>query len=185
MIENITGTGYEDLVVMDTDAEGASRIKLLTSDREGSFRQAAVMGLSADRFTGCASLAAGMGAYGGQYLVLDGWTGVTGSNLASVLLRYNEKTRRWSRPARSARMRCTRRRCGTSPDLTSRDLDRDGVVEIPHPARGGRPDQHGPGAADGFHPLDGLHQRPARKSFGLLDEELAFIWSCPWNGTAS
>ena len=99
LIEDITGTGYEDLLVMDTDAEGASQIKLLTSDREGGFRQAAVMGLSADRFTGCASLAAGMGAYGGQYLVLDGWTGVSGTNLASVLLRYNEKTQQME-PAR-------------------------------------------------------------------------------------
>ena len=99
LVEDITGTGYEDLLVLDTDAQGASQIKLLTSDREGGFRQAAVMGLSADRYTGCASLAAGMGAYGGQYLVLDGWTGVSGANLASVLLRYNEQTQQME-PAR-------------------------------------------------------------------------------------
>ena len=129
LIEDITGTGYEDLLVMDTDAEGASQIKLLTSDREGGFRQAAVMGLSADRFTGCASLAAGMGAYGGQYLVLDGWTGVSGTNLASVLLRYNEKTQQME-PARQigadALYEASLRNV---PDLTSRDLDRDGATE--------------------------------------------------------
>ena len=80
------------------------------------------MGLSADRFTGCASLAAGMGAYGGQYLVLDGWTGVSGTNLASVLLRYNEKTQQME-PARQigadALYEASLRNV---PDLTSRDL---------------------------------------------------------------
>ena len=169
LIEDITGTGYEDLLVMDTDAEGASQIKLLTSDREGGFRQAAVMGLSADRFTGCASLAAGMGAYGGQYLVLDGWTGVSGTNLASVLLRYNEKTQQME-PARQigadALYEASLRNV---PDLTSRDLDRDGVVEIP---------------TQFILWMDYTSAQP-RKSFGLLDEELGFYLELPmeWYGT--
>ena len=184
LIENITGTGYEDLVVMDTDAEGASRIKLLTSDREGSFRQAAVMGLSADRFTGCASLAAGMGAYGGQYLVLDGWTGVTGSNLASVLLRYNEKTQKME-PARQigadALYEASLRNV---PDLTSRDLDRDGVVEIPtQPEGAGLINMDQGRRMDFILWMDYTSAQP-RKSFGLLDEELGFYLELPmeWYG---
>ena len=169
---------------MDTDAEGASRIKLLTSDREGSFRQAAVMGLSADRFTGCASLAAGMGAYGGQYLVLDGWTGVTGSNLASVLLRYNEKTQKME-PARQigadALYEASLRNV---PDLTSRDLDRDGVVEIPtQPEGAGLINMDQGRRMDFILWMDYTSAQP-RKSFGLLDEELGFYLELPmeWYG---
>ena len=184
LVEDITGTGYEDLLVLDTDAQGASQIKLLTSDREGGFRQAAVMGLSADRYTGCASLAAGMGAYGGQYLVLDGWTGVSGANLASVLLRYNEKTQQME-PARQigadALYEASLRNV---PDLTSRDLDRDGVVEIPtQPEGAGLINMDQGRRMDFILWMDYTSAQP-RKSFGLLDEELGFYLELPieWYG---
>ena len=152
---------------------------------EGSFRQAAVMGLSADRFTGCASLAAGMGAYGGQYLVLDGWTGVTGSNLASVLLRYNEKTQKME-PARQigadALYEASLRNV---PDLTSRDLDRDGVVEIPtQPEGAGLINMDQGRRMDFILWMDYTSAQP-RKSLACWTRSWAFIWSCPWNGTAS
>ena len=184
LVEDITGTGYEDLLVLDTDAQGASQIKLLTSDREGGFRQAAVMGLSADRYTGCASLVAGMGAYGGQYLVLDGWTGVSGANLASVLLRYNEQTQQME-PARQigadALYEASLRNV---PDLTSRDLDRDGVVEIPtQPEGAGLINMDQGRRMDFILWMDYTSAQP-RKSFGLLDEELGFYLELPmeWYG---
>ena len=184
LVEDITGTGYEDLLVLDTDAQGASQIKLLTSDREGGFRQAAVMGLSADRYTGCASLAAGMGAYGGQYLVLDGWTGVSGANLAAVLLRYNEQTQQME-PARQigadALYEASLRNV---PDLTSRDLDRDGVVEIPtQPEGAGLINMDQGRRMDFILWMDYTSAQP-RKSFGLLDEELGFYLELPmeWYG---
>ena len=184
LVEDITGTGYEDLLVLDTDAQGASQIKLLTSDRGGGFRQAAVMGLSADRYTGCASLAAGMGAYGGQYLVLDGWTGVSGANLASVLLRYNEQTQQME-PARQigadALYEASLRNV---PDLTSRDLDRDGVVEIPtQPEGAGLINMDQGRRMDFILWMDYTSAQP-RKSFGLLDEELGFYLELPmeWYG---
>ena len=184
LVEDITGTGYEDLLVLDTDAQGASQIKLLTSDREGGFRQAAVMGLSADRYTGCASLAAGMGAYGGQYLVLDGWTGVSGANLASVLLRYNEQTQQME-PARQIGADALYEASLRSiPDLTSRDLDRDGVVEIPtQPEGAGLINMDQGRRMDFILWMDYTSAQP-RKSFGLLDEELGFYLELPmeWYG---
>ncbi|HIV43447.1 MAG TPA: hypothetical protein H9996_04475 [Candidatus Faecalibacterium avium] len=185
LIEDITGTGYEDLVLMGTDEQGADQIKLLISDREGGFRQASVMGLSPDKFTGCASLAAGMGAYGGQYLVLDGWTGVSGSNLASVLLRYNELTQQME-PARQigadALYEASLRNV---PDLTSRDLDRDGVVEIPtQPEGAGLINMSQGRRMDFILWMDYTSAQP-RKSFGILDEELGFYLELPmeWYGS--
>ncbi len=185
LIEDITGTGYEDLVLMGTDEQGADQIKLLISDREGGFRQASVMGLSPDKFTGCASLAAGLGAYGGQYLVLDGWTGVSGSNLASVLLRYNELTQQME-PARQigadALYEASLRNV---PDLTSRDLDRDGVVEIPtQPEGAGLINMSQGRRMDFILWMDYTSAQP-RKSFGILDEELGFYLELPleWYGS--
>ena len=184
LIEDITGTGYEDLIVMDTDAQGAAQIKLLTSDREGGFRQAAVTGLSAAHYSGCASLAAGMGAYGGQYLVLDGWTGVSGSNLASVLLRYNEQTQQMEPARQIAADALYEASLRNVPNLTSRDLDRDGVVEIPtQPEGAGLINMDQGRRMDFILWMDYTSAQP-RKSFGLLDEELSFYLELPmeWYG---
>ena len=65
LVEDITGGGSQDLILMSTLEDGGVQIELLTVDKEGSFQQVAVMGLSADRFSGCASVAAGLGAESG------------------------------------------------------------------------------------------------------------------------
>lgn len=111
LAEDITGGGNEDLILMSTLEGGGVQIELLTANREGVFQQAAVMGLSADKFTGCASLAAGVGADGRHYLVLDGWTGISGNNLATVLLCFDEKISRWCLPGRSVPRSCITLRC--------------------------------------------------------------------------
>ena len=84
LVEDITGGGSQDLILMSTQEDGGVQIELLTVDKEGGFRQAAVMGLSADRFSGCASVAAGLGSDRRNYLVLDGWTGISGMSDSSA-----------------------------------------------------------------------------------------------------
>ena len=185
IVEDITGTGYEDLILLGTDEEGTAQIKLLSSDREGGFLQAAVMGLSADKFTGCASLAAGMGAYGGQYLVLDGWTGVSGTNLASVLLRYNEQTQQMEPARQISADDLYEASLRNVPDLVSQDLDRDGVVEIPtQPEEAGLINLSQGRRMDFILWMDYTSAQP-RKSFGILDEELGFYIELPmeWYGS--
>ncbi|MFR5373506.1 MAG: hypothetical protein ACLTGJ_08370 [Faecalibacterium prausnitzii] len=60
LVEDITGGGNEDLILMSTLEDGGVQIELLTVDRDGMFQQVAVMGLSADKFSGCAAVAAGL-----------------------------------------------------------------------------------------------------------------------------
>lgn len=185
IVEDITGTGYEDLILLGNDEKGSAQIKLLSSDRQGGFRQAVVMGLSADKFTGCASLAAGMGAYGGQYLVLDGWTGVSGTNLASVLLRYNEQTQQMEPARQISADALYEASLRNVPDLTSRDLDKDGVVEIPtQPEEAGLINMSQGRRMDFILWMDYTSAQP-RKSFGILDEELGFYLELPmeWYGS--
>jgi hypothetical protein len=180
LVEDITGTGHEDIVLLRTDEEDASvQIELLTADREGGFQQVAVMGLSSDRFSGYASLAAGEGARGGHYLVLDGWTGVSGNNLASVLLRFNDETQEME-PApqidTDALYEATLRNVST---LTSRDLDGDGVVEIPtQPVQTGLINMIQSRRIDVVAWMDYTAIRP-QKSFGLLDEEYGYYLELP------
>ena len=87
---------------MSTQEDGSVQIELLTVDLKGSFRQVAVQRPFRDKFPGCASVAAGAGADGRHYLVLDGWTGISGNNLASVLLCYDETSQQMRPPHGSA-----------------------------------------------------------------------------------
>ena len=143
------------------------------------------MGLSADKFTGCASLAAGMGAYGGQYLVLDGWTGVSGTNLASVLLRYNEQSQQMEPARQISADDLYEASLRNVPDLVSQDLDKDGVVEIPTQPEGAGLINLSQGRRMDFILWMDYTSAQPRKSFGILDEELGFYIELPmeWYGS--
>ena len=131
LVEDITGGGNQDLILMSTLEDGGVQIELLTVDRDGSFQQVAVMGLSADKFSGCASVAAGLGADGKHYLVLDGWTGISGNNLATVLLRFDEESQQMIPADQISTSELYSASLRNVPNLVSRDLDGDGTVEIP------------------------------------------------------
>ncbi|GJN64689.1 hypothetical protein [Faecalibacterium gallinarum] len=184
LIEQITSKSCEDLILMGTSEEGGVQIELLTSDREGGFRQVAVMGLFPDRFVGCASLAAGVGADGGQYLVLDGWTGVSGTNLASVLLRFNEETQQMEPAQQIGTNELYEASFRNVSTLISQDLDGDGVVEIPtQPEEAGLLNMSQGRRMDFIVWMDYTSPQP-QKSFGLLDEEMGYYLELPmeWEG---
>lgn len=184
LVEDITGSGHEDLILMGTAEEGGVQIELLTADREGGFRQVAVMGLSADKFSGCASLAAGMGTDGQQYLVLDGWTGISGNNLASVLLRFDKETQQMEPAHQIGADELYEASLRNVSTLTSRDLDGDGVVEIPtQPDEAGLLNMSQSRRMDFIVWMDYTRYKP-EKSFGLLDEETGYYLELPmeWVG---
>ena len=131
LVEDITGGGNQDLILMSTLEDGGVQIELLTVDRDGSFQQVAVMGLSADKFSGCASVAAGLGADGKRYLVLDGWTGISGNNLATVLLHFDEESQQMIPADQISTQELYNESLRNVSTLVSRDLDGDGTVEIP------------------------------------------------------
>ena len=163
---------------------GGVQFELLTADREGSFRQVAVNGLSADKFSGCASVAAGAGADGRHYLVLDGWTGISGNNLASVLLCYDETSQQMVPATRISSQRLYNASLRNVPTLVSRDLDGDGIVEIPtQPDEAGLLNLSQSRRMDFIVWMDYTSRRP-EKSFGLLDEETNCYIELPteWEG---
>lgn len=184
LIEDITGTGHEDLILLSMEGEGEVQIELLTADREGGFRQVAVLGLSPDRFVGYASLAAGVGTDGGHYLVLDGWTGASGMNLASVLLHFNEETQQMEQAVQVSADALYDASLRNVPTLTSRDLDQDGIVEIPtQPVQAGLVNLSQGRRIDFIVWMDYTSRQP-KKSFGLLDEEFGYYLELPaeWEG---
>ena len=184
LVEDITGGGNQDLILMSTLEDGGVQIELLTVDKEGSFQQVAVMGLSANRFSGCASVAAGLGADGKHYLVLDGWTGISGNNLASVLLHFDEDTQQMVPASQISTERLYNASLRNVPGLVSRDLDGDGIVEIPsQPDEAGLLNMSQSRRMDFIVWMDYTSPNP-EKSFGLLDEETNCYIELPkeWEG---
>ena len=184
LVEDITGGGSQDLILMSTLEDGGVQIELLTVDKEGSFQQVAVMGLSADRFSGCASVAAGVGADGRHYLVLDGWTGISGNNLASVLLYFDEDTQQMVPADQISTEKLYTASLRNVPSLVSQDLDGDGIVEIPtQPDEAGLLNMSQSRRMDFIVWMDYTRPNP-EKSFGLLDEETNCYIELPmeWEG---
>ena len=184
LVEDITGGGNQDLILMSTLEDGGVQIELLTVDKEGSFQQVAVMGLSANRFAGCASVAAGVGADGRHYLVLDGWTGISGNNLASVLLRFDEDTQQMVPADQISTEKLYTASLRNVPRLVSQDLDGVGIVEIPtQPDEAGLLNMSQSRRMDFIVWMDYTSPHP-EKSFGLLDEETNCYIELPmeWEG---
>ena len=184
LVEDITGGGNQDLILMSTLEDGGVQIELLTVDKEGSFQQVAVMGLSANRFAGCASVAAGVGADGRHYLVLDGWSGISGNNLASVLLRFDEDTQQMVPADQISTEKLYTASLRNVPSLVSQDLDGDGIVEIPtQPDEAGLLNMSQSRRMDFIVWMDYTSPHP-EKSFGLLDEETNCYIELPmeWEG---
>ena len=184
LVEDITGGGSQDLILMSTLEDGGVQIELLTVDKEGSFQQVAVMGLSADRFSGCASVAAGVGADGRHYLVLDGWTGISGNNLASVLLYFDEDTQQMVPADQISTEKLYTASLRNVPSLVSQDMDGDGIVEIPtQPDEAGLLNMSQSRRMDFIVWMDYTSPNP-EKSFGLLDEETNCYIELPmeWEG---
>ena len=184
LVEDITGGGNQDLILMSTLEDGGVQIELLIVDKEGSFQQVAVMGLSANRFAGCASVAAGVGADGRHYLVLDGWTGISGNNLASVLLRFDEDTQQMVPADQISTEKLYTASLRNVPSLVSQDLDGDGIVEIPtQPDEAGLLNMSQSRRMDFIVWMDYTSPHP-EKSFGLLDEETNCYIELPmeWEG---
>ena len=184
LIADVTGTGADDLVLLSRDAAAEKlQIQLLTAQRDG-YTAVQAPALAPEQFSGIASVSAGVGADGRTYLVLDGWTGAAGSNLASAMLCYDVKTGR----LRQADLAGTDDLYAASHRyvslLTSRDIDGDGAVEIPT-----QPEDPGQLNLCQNRRLnlvvwnDYTAARP-RKSFGLVDEEHGFYMELPaaWQG---
>ena len=184
LVEDITGGGNEDLILMSTLEDCGVQIELLTVDLDGMFQQVAVMGLSADKFSGCASVTAGLGTDGKHYLVLDGWTGISGNHLATVLLRFDEESQQMVPADQITTGELYNASLRNVSNLVSRDLDGDGTVEIPtQPDEAGLLNMSQSRRMDFIVWMDYTASAP-EKSFGLLDEETGCYIALPieWEG---
>ncbi len=183
LVEEITGDKQDDLIVLAADSTGKTQVQVLISDGNG-FTQLPLIELPEKQFSGYASLAAGKGANNGRFLVLDGWTGVSGQELASVVFQYEPTNQRMVVAELQGVENLYESTTRYASCLTSRDLDGDGVVEIPT-----QPEESGvliltKGKRYSFVRWMDFTGTPAEKSFGLLDEAYGTYIQLPpqWEG---
>ena len=160
ILANLTGgEGTQDLVLaLPAEQEGSGlNLQLLTNTEDG-FRSAQTLAIG--DYSGCAALHAGIGADDGNYLVVDGWTGASGTSLASSIVVYDPETRflQTYRPAGVANL--TKATLRYDAALVSTDLDGNGTIEIPTMID------------DGGEIETGSH-------FGVYDSEYSFFLELP------
>ncbi|MCI2046536.1 MAG: hypothetical protein LKJ90_02315 [Faecalibacterium sp.] len=184
LIEDFTGRGTEDLVLLSSDENGQTQVQMLTDGPDG-FTSMQVVGLSSEQFSGYASLAAGKGAFGGNYLILDGWTGASGSYLASSILRYDATTGQMDPASLAGTDDVYNDSLRYASCLISRDLDNDGIVEIPAQSveEAGTLNLTANKRFSFVRWMDFTGWHP-EKSFGIVDEEYGFYLELPaeWEG---
>lgn len=130
LLQDITGNGQQDLVIVNPASESFLTLQLLTNV-DGQFRVVQEMGVSQHSFTGCAGIYSSVGRDGSRYLILDGYTGESGTALASSILHYDSRLQRLEPfvPLGTEDLITATRRY--FPVLHSMDIDNNGTVEIP------------------------------------------------------
>ena len=116
--------------------------------------------------------------------MLDGWTGISGNNLASVLLRFDESTQQMVQASQISADELYEASLRNVSTLVSCDLDGDGIVEIPtQPDEAGLLNLSQSRRMDFIVWMDYTASAP-EKSFGLLDEETGCYIALPieWEG---
>ena len=183
LVEDVTGDGEDDLVVLSEDDKGKTQVQVLIGDGDG-FAQLPLIELSEKQFSGYASLAAGSGEQNGRFLVLDGWTGASGQALASAMFRYDAENQRMIMAKLAGTTNLYEDSVRYAPCLTSRDLDGDGVVEIPIQVEATGQLGVASGKRYSFVKWMDFTRRPSEKSFGLLDETYSLYLELPssWEG---
>ena len=182
-LQDITGSGLKDLILIGPQSGDGVKVQLLTAI-QGELTMAQELWLGPGRFSSCEGLHLSSGADGGYYLVLDGWTGISGNNLATVLLRFDEESQQMIPAEQISASALYSASLRNVPNLVSRDLDGDGTVEIPT-----QPDEAGLLNMSQSRRMDFIvwmdYTRPdPEKSFGLLDEETNCYIELPaeWEG---
>ena len=123
---------------------------------------------SADRFSGCASVAAGLGLTGALFGA-DGWTGISGNNLASACLCFDESTQQMVQASQISADELYEASLRNVSTPVSCDLTRRHRGDPTQPTRRACWNLE-PEPPHGLYRLDGLDQPQAEKSWPA-DEE--------------
>lgn len=114
--------------------------------------------------------------------MLDGWTGISGNNLASVLLRFDEDTQQMVPADQISTEKLYTASLRNVPSLVSQDLDGDGIVEIPtQPDEAGLLNMSQSRRMDFIVWMDYTSPHPEKAS-GCWTKRPTAISSCPWSG---
>ncbi len=133
LLTSITGKADTQDLVLALPSQGENAgidLELLTNTEEG-FRSAQTLAVGEGQLTACAALSAGVGADGLPYLVVDGWSGTSATSLVSNFVSYNSETGFLNTALPEALSDPYTVTLRYDTQLTSRDIDGNGTIDIP------------------------------------------------------
>lgn len=183
LVDDITGDQNDDLIVLANGENGKTQVQVLIGKADG-FARLPVVELSEKQFSGYASMAAGQGGDGTRVLVVDGWTGAGGHDLASVMFCYDPEHQRMVEAKLAGTPNLYKHSLRYAACLTSQDLNGDGIVDIPVQTEDTGILSLTHGKRYSFVQWMDFTSRPSEESFGLLDESYGVYLQLPseWAG---
>ncbi len=130
LVEDITGTGTDDLILMSSNEAGEAQMELLTFGTDG-FTQTLVPSFNDEPFTSYQNITISEVRTGRQYLVIDGFVGEGQTTLVTEMIWYNSATGAFQQPALASTGDLYNDSKRYSASLISLDIDGDGRVDIP------------------------------------------------------
>lgn len=130
LVEDITGTGTEDLILMSSNEAGEAQMELLTFGTDG-FTQTLVPSFNDEPFTSYQNITVSEVRTGRQYLVIDGFVGEGQATLVTEMIWYNSATGEFQQPILANTNDLYNASKRYSASLISMDIDGDGRVDVP------------------------------------------------------
>ncbi len=179
LMEDITGTDTDDLILISTSEGGALQMELFTFTGDG-FTTMLVPSFNSEPFTSYLSIATTKGSYSRQYLMIDGFVGEGQTTVTTELLWYNTVSGTFERATLAGTDDLFNDAKRYSADLISQDIDGNGVVDVPvqYSAEGGVLNHVQTSPVYLIAWMDFTNYNP-QKSVGLFDDAYNYYLELP------
>ncbi|MFI3170218.1 MAG: hypothetical protein R3Y06_09765 [Faecalibacterium sp.] len=130
LIEDITGNGTDDMILISSNDTGAVQMELLTYSADG-FTQTLIPSFNEEPFTSYLNISTSAVGASRRYLVIDGFVGEGQTTVVSEMLWYNAASGTFECPSLASSQDLYADSKRYSANLISYDIDGDGAVEVP------------------------------------------------------
>ncbi len=130
LIEDITGNGTDDLILISSNDMGAAQMELLTYSADG-FTQMLIPSFNEEPFTSYLSISTSTVWSSRQYLVIDGFVGEGQTTIVTEMIWYNTASGTFECPALASSKDLYTDSKRYSANLISYDIDGDGTMDVP------------------------------------------------------
>lgn len=178
LIEHITDTTREDLILITEGENGALQMTLFTFGADG-VSETLVPSFNEEPFTDYLNICVTTGSYGRQYLMIDGFVGEGQTTVVTEMIWYNASAGTFEDtwlPGTDDLFNDSKR---YSDNLISQDINDDGVIEVPVQYSGDGVLNYVQNSPITIIAWENFTGYSTQKSFGLFDDEYNYYLELP------